>query len=71
MPLIVNTSKEYFVLPNPAYFRDLLTEVLEKHPALSPMIPTMMILVDGIVALPGTALRNGDEVDFVPAIPGG
>jgi len=71
MPLTVNVSEEYFVLPGPANFRDLLSNVLEKHPALSPMIPTMMILIDGVPAAPGTALGNGDEVDFIPALAGG
>jgi len=71
MPLTVSVSEEYFVLPGPAYFRDLLSNVLEKHPALSPMIPTMMILIDGVPAAPGAALENGDEVDFIPAIAGG
>ena len=71
MPLTVSVSEEYFVLPGPAYFRDLLSNVLEKHPALSPMIPTMMILIDGVPAAPGTALGNGDEVDFIPALAGG
>ncbi|MGH9919873.1 MAG: MoaD/ThiS family protein [Nitrososphaerales archaeon] len=71
MPLVVGVSEEYFVLTSPAYFRDLQTSVLEEHPALSRMMPTMMILIDGVPAQPSTQLRNGDEVDFIPAIAGG
>jgi molybdopterin converting factor small subunit len=71
MPLAVDTKEEYFVLHGPAYFRDLLTNVVGEHPLLSSMIPTMMILIDGILAQPGTQLKDGDEVDFIPAVAGG
>ena len=71
MPLVVSSSEEHFVLQSPAYFRDLMTEILEEHPALSPMIPTMMIMIDGLPAKGETALMDGDEVDFIPTIAGG
>lgn len=71
MPLVVSSSEEHFVLQSPAYFRDLMTEILEEHPALSPMIPTMMIMIDGLPARGETALMDGDEVDFIPTIAGG
>jgi len=68
---VTSTKEEYFVLTSPAYFRDLLNEVIEEHPLLSPMIPSMMILVNGVLAVPGTPLADGDEVDLIPAIAGG
>ena len=71
MPLVVGTTEEYLSLPSPAVFRDLLASVLEKHPALSPMVPAMMILIDGVPAKPGAPLIDGDEVDFIPATAGG
>ncbi len=71
MPLIVSSGEEYFVVQTPAYFRDLMTQILEKHPALSPMIPTMMIMIDGMPAKGEMTLMDGDEVDFIPAIAGG
>lgn len=71
MPQEVSVRQDYFVLQSPAYFSDLLTGVLVKHPSLSSMIPSMMILIDGVRALPDTALRDGDEVDFIPAVAGG
>ena len=71
MPLVVDTREEYFVLQNPAYFRDLLADVLQKHPALSPMTSSMLILIDGVHAQPSTVLRDGDEVDLIPAVAGG
>jgi molybdopterin converting factor small subunit len=71
MPLAVDTTEEYFTLPSPATYADLLPLVVGAHPAISPMIPTMMVLVDGLVAQPSTPLRDGDEVDFIPAVAGG
>ena len=71
MPQIVEVKEEYFVLQSPAYFSDLLAQVTEKHPSMSQMIPTMMILIDGVPASKGSPVRDGDEVDFIPAIAGG
>lgn len=71
MPQVVSTREEYFVLQSPAYFSDLLNGVLGKHPSLSAMMPSMMILIDGVRTLPDIALRDGDEVDFIPAVAGG
>ena len=71
MPLVVSSSEEYFTLQTPAVYSDLLTAVLQEHPAISPMLPSMMILIDGVPAQPGSSLRNGDEVDFIPAVAGG
>jgi molybdopterin converting factor small subunit len=68
---IISAKEEYFVLRSPAYFRDLLGEVAEKHPQISIMIPTMIISVNGNPGQPGTLLSNGDEVDLVPATAGG
>jgi molybdopterin converting factor small subunit len=68
---IISDKEEYFVLRSPAYFRDLLSEVAEKHPQISIMIPTMIISVNGDPGQSGALLRDGDEVDFVPATAGG
>ena len=68
---VTSTKEEYFNLQSPAHFRDLLNVVVEEHPLLSPMIPSMMILVDGVLAAPGTPLTDGDEVDLIPAVAGG
>jgi molybdopterin converting factor small subunit len=70
-PSIINAREEYFVLRSPAYFRDLLSDVAEKHPQISIMIPTMIISVNGVPGQPSTPLRDGDEVDLVPATAGG
>jgi len=67
----LSVTEESFFLKSPAYFRDLLSNVLEAHPLLSPMMPTMTVLVDGLLGQPTTALKDGDEVDFLPAVVGG
>jgi molybdopterin converting factor small subunit len=71
MAQYVYPSEEYFVLQNPAVLRDLLSDVVTKHPSLAPMIATMEILRDGAPVKPDSALRDGDEIDFIPTIAGG
>lgn len=71
MPQIVSDHQEYIVLQSPATFSDLLRAVTNRHPALAGMTQSMMILIDGNVAKAGTPLKDGDEVDFIPAFPGG
>jgi molybdopterin converting factor small subunit len=67
----VNIKEEYFVLPSPARFSQLLSSVTGKHPVLTGMMPSMMVLVDGVSARPDTLLNEGDEIDFIPAASGG
>ena len=62
---------EYFVLAAPAEYRQLLAAVVEKHPAISGMTPTMLVLVNGVVASSETRLNDGDEVDMIPTVSGG
>jgi hypothetical protein len=71
MPLVVNTSVEYYHLQTPIHYSDLLPQILQAHPDLQPMMPTMMVMIDGVVAQPGTPLQDGDEVDFIPVMAGG
>ncbi len=71
MPQTFSITEEYFVLQSPAYYRDLLSEVVDEHPFISAMIPTMTVLVDGYFGQQGTPLKDGDEVDFVPYMAGG
>jgi molybdopterin converting factor small subunit len=68
---ITNTRAETFVLESPAYFHNLMSNVVGRHPLLSEMIPAMMIFVDGLPPQSSTALEDGDEVDLVPATAGG
>ena len=64
-------TQEYFVIKNPATYCELSDAVVAAHPALAPMMPGMLVLVDGVVATGGMPLQNGDEVDFIPAMAGG
>jgi len=71
MPQTFSITEEYFVLQSPARYRDLLSEVVEEHPFISAMVPTMTVLIDGYFGQPTTPLKDGDEVDFVPYMAGG
>jgi len=68
---VTGTKEEYYVLPDPSDYSVLLRAILAAHPALDRMLPTMLVLVDGLVADSGTPLANGDEVDFIPSMVGG
>jgi molybdopterin converting factor small subunit len=72
MPLaITNAKQELFVLNAPAYFNDLLDDVVERHPIISAMVPTMIMSLNGVSGRPSTPLEDGDVVDLVPATAGG
>jgi len=64
-------QQEFFVLQRPAGFGQLLEKVVGEHPVIAGMMPTMLVLVDGLVAEPDTPLDDGDEVDFIPTASGG
>ena len=74
MARYLSTSQEYFDFPSPALLRDLLDSVAERHSSLAPMLgnpPTMMILTNGVPSQPNVALKDGDQVDFIPLFDGG
>jgi len=72
MAQYINATDEYFALQSPATLSALLSAVSEKHPILSTMIPSMQILLDGIPTVQfNAALKDGDEVDFIPVVAGG
>jgi len=64
-------TKEYYVLPSPAVYSELRAAVIASHPVLTRMMPTMLVLVDGVVPKGDTPLQDGDEVDYIPTIGGG
>jgi molybdopterin converting factor small subunit len=72
MAQYIETGEEYFTLPSPATVSNLLGDVLGKHPALSEMMTSMQILINGSPAINLRAnLKDGDEVDFLPVVAGG
>ena len=64
-------ESEEYILPDPARFSQLLSEVIGRHPVISGMMANMLVLVDGLAARADTPLSSGDEVDFIPAVNGG
>jgi molybdopterin converting factor small subunit len=73
MQQFTNVTEEYFDLPNPSSIRNLLTTIVQRHPALSPqMMATMFILVnDSPTSGQDTNLKDGDIIDFIPVVAGG
>lgn len=64
-------TQEYFVLPSPATYSGLRNAVVAAHPALAPMMSSMLALLGGLVAQSDMPLKDGDEVDYIPATAGG
>jgi len=64
-------TQDSFVIQSPAHYSDVLPQILARRPQLEPMMPTMMVFIDGYPAKPATVLHNGDEIDFIPVMVGG
>jgi molybdopterin converting factor small subunit len=64
-------SEEDFVLQSPATLQDLINTCLVRHPSMTQMMGTMLILLDGAPSKPSAALRDGDTVQFIPLTAGG
>ena len=64
-------TQDSFVIQTPAHYSDVLPQILARRPQLEPMMPTMMVFIDGFPAKAGILLRNGDEIDFIPVMAGG
>lgn len=67
----IDATGESFVLQSPANYNDLLSQVMARHPLLTAMMPSMVVFIDGNPAQSGTALKDGDEIDFIPIFAGG
>ena len=67
----VGVGKEYFDLQAPGRVSDLMRLAIQRHPALAAMADQMLILIEGVPAASATILRDGDEVDLIPALVGG
>lgn len=72
MPIsVTGVRQESVALAAPATFGQLLARLVADHPQLAPMVPTMLMSVNGVAGSPGAALEDGDTVDLVPATAGG
>ena len=67
----IATDSEYFVLRSPATVSDLVNNVADRHPSVKMMMANMWILVNGTPAQLSEALKDGEEVDFIPLVAGG
>jgi molybdopterin converting factor small subunit len=71
MAQYIDLSDEYFVLQYPATLQNLIDTCVVRHPSVSQMVGTMMILLDGIPSKPSATLRDGDTIQFIPLSAGG
>lgn len=55
----------------PAKLSDLQSALVELHPALAKMLPTMLILVDGVSVTGNPELNDNSEVDIMVIAVGG
>lgn len=60
-----------FELPDGATLADLRRLVVEAHPALGPLLPTLAVAVDGALARDGAEITDGAEVALLPPVSGG
>lgn len=65
-------AKETYILPT-ADTRNLIRQVLLRHPALSPLLASCVLAVNQEYAHPAQVvqLQFGDEVAFIPPLSGG
>jgi len=66
-----NASAEVRPLSSPASVEQLLSEVLNAHPALARIRQVVQVLVNGRWASENMQLKDGDRVAFVPPVGGG
>jgi molybdopterin converting factor small subunit len=71
MTQITGTSQEYLVLPAPVLLQDVIAQIEKEHVVLTPMLPLMAIIVNGMPADGNPQLANNSEVDLIPAYAGG
>jgi len=71
MAQYTDLSEETFVLQSPATMQELIDTCLVRHPSMTQMVETMMILLDGVPASVTAQLKEGDTVQFLPLTAGG
>jgi molybdopterin synthase catalytic subunit len=58
-------------LKQPATVEDLLAATAQAYPSLAPALPTVIVAVNKVYAVPTTALHADDEVALFPPVSGG
>jgi molybdopterin synthase catalytic subunit len=68
---LMGSSSEDLALADGATLRDLLTQCEARAPRMKQLAPTLALAINQEYAAPGTSLRDGDEVAFLPPDSGG
>lgn len=58
-------------LPDGSRLSQAVAAVARAHPELDPLWPHLAVAVDGVLAPPEAALREGAEVALLPPVSGG
>jgi molybdopterin converting factor subunit 1 len=68
---ITGKHAEYFALEEPTTASELLSLVIESHPKLLPLRPSLRVSVNQELAEEGVFVSGGDEVGILPPVAGG
>lgn len=67
----VGLSKELISLPEGARVGDAVALLVERHPDLAALIPSLRVALDGAFVVPEAALTDGGELVLIPPVSGG
>ena len=68
---VVGAPRLELDVPEEATAGELWSRLVETYPRLAPATRSLMVAVNQAYADPGTKLRDGDEVAFIPPVSGG
>jgi molybdopterin converting factor subunit 1 len=67
----VGTPTVSVELPETAKVQDLKAKLVERYPALEPLLPNLMIAIDSEYASDDATIRAGAEIAVIPPVSGG
>jgi len=67
----VGTAREALQMPPGSTVADAVSEIAARHPALSPLLGSLRIALDGEFVEASTPLRDGGELVLIPPVSGG
>jgi molybdopterin converting factor small subunit len=65
------TKQEDLVLPIPAKVEHAISQATKAHPALSNLMETIKLLINGQWAAVNAELKDGDRLTLLPPVGGG
>jgi molybdopterin converting factor small subunit len=71
MSQYIDLTEENFVLQSPTTLQNLIDTCVVRHPSISKMVGTMLVLLNGVPSKPTAPLRDGDTIQFIPVSSGG